>query len=189
MHDRILNVALDIVEQQGTEAVSMRHIAETLKVTPMALYKYFANREEMLNEVIDSAFMTLGQQWTQQIRNKGIVGDLNDIGMDLVDFALAHPYLYRAMFLEPRTKARRFPNDFTGSNTSPTYTIVLDIVTRGVKSGVLVRLEPAQIALGLGAQVQGLIALYQGGRLASSADEFRHLCRKSIAYQISSYTK
>lgn len=55
--DRILDAAGRLVSDDGASAFSMRQLAERLGVTPMALYVWFPNRDELL---ADLAARTMG---------------------------------------------------------------------------------------------------------------------------------
>lgn len=50
---RVVAAAIALADEQGFAALSMRRLAETLAVTPMALYKHVANREQLVDEMID----------------------------------------------------------------------------------------------------------------------------------------
>ena len=52
--DRILRTAVRLADESGLEATSMRRLAEELKVTPMALYKHVANRDELMDGMVDT---------------------------------------------------------------------------------------------------------------------------------------
>lgn len=51
--DRVLAVAVALADADGIDAVSMRNIAQSLGVVPMALYKHVANKEELLAGMVD----------------------------------------------------------------------------------------------------------------------------------------
>jgi AcrR family transcriptional regulator len=51
--DRVLRVAVALADESGLDTVSMRNIAQTLGVVPMALYKHVANKEELLAGMVD----------------------------------------------------------------------------------------------------------------------------------------
>jgi len=51
--DRVLRAAVAMADQAGIEALSMRKLAEELGVVPMALYKHVANKDELLDGMID----------------------------------------------------------------------------------------------------------------------------------------
>lgn len=45
--------AVALADEAGIEALSMRRLAQALGVVPMALYKHVANKDELLDGVID----------------------------------------------------------------------------------------------------------------------------------------
>ena len=51
--DRLLRVAVALADESGIEALSMRHLADELGVVPMALYKHVANKEALLDGMVD----------------------------------------------------------------------------------------------------------------------------------------
>ncbi len=53
---RVLQAAVDLADKGGLEAFSMRALAQELGVVPMALYKHVANKEELLDGMVDIVF-------------------------------------------------------------------------------------------------------------------------------------
>jgi len=51
--DRVLQAAVQLADQIGIEPLSMRRLAEELGVVPMALYKHVANKEELLDAMVE----------------------------------------------------------------------------------------------------------------------------------------
>jgi AcrR family transcriptional regulator len=51
--ERILATAVELADRDGVESLSMRRLANELDVVPMALYKHVANKEEMLDGMLD----------------------------------------------------------------------------------------------------------------------------------------
>ncbi|WP_412542820.1 TetR/AcrR family transcriptional regulator C-terminal domain-containing protein [Longispora sp. K20-0274] len=51
--DRVLHAAVALADTAGIEALSMRKLAQELGVVPMALYKHVANKEELLDGMVD----------------------------------------------------------------------------------------------------------------------------------------
>ena len=56
--DLIADTALDIVDREGVEALSMRRLAGELGVGTMTLYGYFRGKGELLDHAIDRAART-----------------------------------------------------------------------------------------------------------------------------------
>jgi AcrR family transcriptional regulator len=51
--ERVLLAAVELADREGAEGLSMRRLAAALGVVPMALYKHLANKDEMLDGMID----------------------------------------------------------------------------------------------------------------------------------------
>lgn len=51
--ERVLTAAVVLADEAGIEALSMRRLAQELGVVPMALYKHVANKEELLDGMVD----------------------------------------------------------------------------------------------------------------------------------------
>jgi TetR/AcrR family transcriptional regulator, tetracycline repressor protein len=75
----IIRAGLDIVESEGVEALTVRHIAKTLDVNPASLYHYFDSKDDILAAVTRSALaemyvpdMKEGDDWREWFANVGI---------------------------------------------------------------------------------------------------------------------
>jgi AcrR family transcriptional regulator len=53
MRDKILRAALDIADEHGVAAVSMRAVAQRVGVSAMSLYPHVASKEALLDGVVD----------------------------------------------------------------------------------------------------------------------------------------
>jgi AcrR family transcriptional regulator len=51
--ERVLGAAVALADAQGVEGLSMRKLAQELGVVPMALYKHVANKDELLDSMVD----------------------------------------------------------------------------------------------------------------------------------------
>ena len=54
--DRVLRTALVHADDSGLEGFTMRRLAQVLDVVPMALYRHVANKEDLLDGMIDLVF-------------------------------------------------------------------------------------------------------------------------------------
>ncbi|MFE7874003.1 TetR/AcrR family transcriptional regulator [Micromonospora humida] len=73
--DRILRAAVTLADGAGIESLSMRNLAQDLGVVPMALYKHVANKDELLDGMIDVVVgeiepLTPGVGWQPAIRRR-----------------------------------------------------------------------------------------------------------------------
>jgi AcrR family transcriptional regulator len=54
--ERIVSAAIALAEEAGLEAVSLRRVADRLGVTPMALYRHVASKEDLLDAMADRLY-------------------------------------------------------------------------------------------------------------------------------------
>ena len=73
--DRVLATAMALADRDGVESLSMRRVANELDVVPMALYKHIANKEEMLDGMLDAVVAEIdpprtGIDWKTAVRER-----------------------------------------------------------------------------------------------------------------------
>jgi AcrR family transcriptional regulator len=73
--ERVLRAAVALADEDGAEALSMRRIAQELGVVPMALYKHVANKDELLDGMVDAVVGEIdppasGTGWKTAIRQR-----------------------------------------------------------------------------------------------------------------------
>jgi AcrR family transcriptional regulator len=73
--ERVLRTAVALADQGGIESLSMRKLAQALDVVPMALYRHFANKDELLNGLVDLVVGEIdptldGTDWKTTIRER-----------------------------------------------------------------------------------------------------------------------
>ena len=72
--ERIIEKALETIDQEGLHALSMRRLGHNLGVDPKAVYYYFANKEGLITGVLNRAFAELNLPdvlpgtWQDQLR-------------------------------------------------------------------------------------------------------------------------
>jgi AcrR family transcriptional regulator len=73
----VLDAAVALADEIGLEAFSMRGLAQELGVVPMALYKHVANKDELLDGMVDIVFSEMespssGENWRSALRRRAI---------------------------------------------------------------------------------------------------------------------
>ena len=73
--DRVLATAIALADELGSDALSMRRLATELDVVPMALYKHVANKEQLLDGMVDAIIseiprVTLEDNWRLAVRQQ-----------------------------------------------------------------------------------------------------------------------
>jgi AcrR family transcriptional regulator len=63
--DEIKQTALALMRERGTVEVRFTDIARVMDMTPPALYRYFADRDELISALIQDAYGALGEEVAQ----------------------------------------------------------------------------------------------------------------------------
>lgn len=71
---RLIAVALELIDEKGAEAVTVRALADAVGVTPMALYNHFSSKRDLLAAVADqiigaTEFDGRHADWRRQVRH------------------------------------------------------------------------------------------------------------------------
>ena len=66
-----------LADEDGLEGFSMRRLAQELGVVPMALYKHVANKDELLDGMVDIVFgeiesPSIDHDWRSAMRRRAI---------------------------------------------------------------------------------------------------------------------
>jgi AcrR family transcriptional regulator len=72
---RVLGAAVALADERGVESLSMRKLGQELGVVPMALYKHVANKDELLDGMVDVVVGEIdppsdGADWKTAIRQR-----------------------------------------------------------------------------------------------------------------------
>ena len=95
----ILNAALDIVKEDGWQALSMRKIADKIEYTAPIIYEYFANKEGILVELtrVGNGILLKDCKEAQAI-HKTPEKQLEAMWKAYWNFAFEHKELYQLMY-------------------------------------------------------------------------------------------
>jgi AcrR family transcriptional regulator len=182
--DRILTAARALFADEGEAGLSMRRIAAAVGITPMAIYRHYADKEALKNALMLDGFA----DWEARVEAIAATEPLawvTGLGEAYLDFALSQPRRYEAAFLLKAGAARRFPRDIEAGR-SPARRSAIARITQAQAENLLAAAPPVQIALHLAALMQGLVSMYRAGRFTDEA-EFRAAYRRALDHCLDSF--
>ncbi|QNK61374.1 TetR/AcrR family transcriptional regulator [Pedobacter sp. PAMC26386] len=95
----ILDAALEIVKEDGWQALSMRKIADKIEYTAPIIYEYFANKEGILLELTRKGnLLLLIDLKAAKAKHNTPEKQLTAMWIAYWDFAFEHTHLYQVMF-------------------------------------------------------------------------------------------
>lgn len=96
LRESLIEHAINVLEQEGLTALSLRRVAKEAGVSQAAPYSHFENKRALLTAVARQGF----QRFTDQMRTEARAHDiyLVGLGMGYIYFALENPALFHLMF-------------------------------------------------------------------------------------------
>ena len=75
--ETVLRAALTLADEGGTEALTMRNLGHSLGVEAMSLYNHVANKDDVLDGLVDMVFSEIevscdGRDWKKAMRRRAI---------------------------------------------------------------------------------------------------------------------
>ncbi|WP_035904957.1 TetR/AcrR family transcriptional regulator [Knoellia subterranea] len=149
--DAIVDVAVDLADTEGLDAVSMRRIGQELGVGTMSLYRHVPGKEELLDLMLErvnapSSDETLGDDWRTSMQT---------LGRGLWTLYTTHPWLP----LVDQTRPLLGPNALRG----------LDIALETLKSTGLSGQQQIAVIGAIDAFVMNAARQHNGAALAEQA--------------------
>lgn len=95
--DRVVAAALQIIDRDGVESLSMRRLAGELGRDPMALYRYAKNKAALLDAVVETVLAPL----TIDASDADWVGQLRTVARDYRRLVLEHPNVVPLLVTRP----------------------------------------------------------------------------------------
>jgi AcrR family transcriptional regulator len=184
--DRIFAAAKALFDREGLAGLSIRKIAKAVGLTPMAIYRHYADKDAIIDALMLDGFSA----WEARIRAIAAEDPLAWLEQSMevfLDFALTEPHRYEAAFLLPARQARRYPQDFQAGR-SPAVNMVYARIEQAAAQGIVCTAPASQIVLTLSALGQGFVSMYRAGRFTDET-EFRAAYRAAISHCLTSFIK
>src|SRR4029077_4483243 len=169
--DRVLRAALALADAGGIEAISMRTLGENVGVETMSLYNHVANKEKILDGVVDLVFGEIalpscGSEWKTGMRTRA---------------TSAHEALLRHRWAPSLMQSRTKPGPATlrhhdavlGSLRNGGFTLVMAAHAVSVIDGYVYGFALQQINIPLQSREQ--VAEVGGNILRQMAGDYPHL--------------
>ena len=176
LRNALIEAGVEILAQEGENALSLRKVARKVGVSHAAPYRHFENKEALIAAIADEGYQKLEEQMKEAIAQfpDGSNIQLIELGWAYIRFALENPNHLRVMF-----------TDFSEAcalETGNTFILLMNTLKAGQKAGVIVSGDLPQMALAVWATVHGLAILLIENKIpavslgAVSAEEVARAC-------------
>ncbi len=170
LQTQILDATRAILSERGYEGLTMRAVADRVEYSAAALYKHFADREELVRALCARDFYAFTQVLSSR-PGASLQGDaepmerLRQIAHAYAEFAIQHPEQYRVMFMSPLPVEQE--QSMFGDPEQDSYAFVARAVELAQAAGHFPGLDKDLVTQTLWATMHGVLSI-----------EIAHLCLK-----------
>ncbi|HWX97755.1 MAG TPA: TetR/AcrR family transcriptional regulator [Solirubrobacteraceae bacterium] len=151
-----VRAAVELLEESGETALSLRAVARRAGVSPAAPYRHYADREALVSAVAAVGYRELASRLAAAHPSPSTPGQLASVAVAYVQFALDRPALFRIMFGEPCDR----DNEERVAATTAVSQYVRGIVERAFPDA-----DAEALATAIWGLVHGLAFLHLDGKL------------------------
>jgi AcrR family transcriptional regulator len=183
--DRILSAAKVVAGREGMANLTIRKVAARAGVSPMALYRHFADKDALLNALVDDGLTA----WENAVRSLTALDPmewLDQLMEAYMQFALKQPHRFDAAFFLPAPNARQYPGDFAAGR-SPVIAMMMVRIDQARADGRVGDRPALDFVLSLSALAQGMVSMLRANRF-SDEKHFKNLFRTVLRHCIESFS-
>lgn len=157
----LIDAGLAIIAAGGVESLSLRAVARRAKVSHSAPYHHFSSKAELLAAIAAASFDRLVETIGRVAESMKIachLDGLRAVGHGYLEFALAHPELFRLMFRPELTHPSEHPVLLEAEARA--YSTLHAVIVQCQAGGELPGRDPLPLAAAAWSAVHGLAVLH-----------------------------
>jgi AcrR family transcriptional regulator len=157
MEAALLEAAAELLEKEGPDALSVRRIAAAAGVAPMGVYNHFSSKFGIVEALFERGFEELRDAIATSTQTDDVLEDLRESGRRYRALALAHPMMYRIMFL--RAVPGYEPSDHALEVAASAFEALAAAVRRAMAAGALAPAPEVETAQVIWSAIHGWVSL------------------------------
>lgn len=188
VREKILEGALDIIVNEGFDALTMRHLASGIGMTAPNIYNYFSNKDELYITIVIRGFEMLQSELKNAYKDaRDDVARVKAMIDAYLRFGIERPRYYDIMFTRPTPKY----NDYIGTPfeklSETEFNISMEIAKLAMKAaGSVLKMDPGDEAVQLRvihiwSLLHGMISLYNSHIISYVAEKAEEVYSKLIS--------
>lgn len=186
LRNACIQAALELLEAEGLEALTLRAVAERAGVSRSAPYRHFETKRALLAATAEEGFRLLTRTLEQARREAGddAVTSVRHGCAAYARFGARYPCLYRLMFAGdlcegPLFDSGRSPADMEFPELEAAgeaaYEVLISTLASAQQTGTIRTHEPRSQALAVWAAIHGVMSLYLDNRTSYAHQEVEAL--------------
>ena len=137
----LIEAAIRLLADQGTEALVLRRVASAAHVSTMCVYSRFGDKVGLINAVYTAGFERLAMALTTVEHRRDPLRRIMELGLAYRRFAVANPALYSLMF--ERVVGFDPPSQLRSEVLESTFSLVFDAVRQAREEGTIEAERPS----------------------------------------------
>ena len=174
LRQALIDAGLELIQQKGVAALTLREIGARVGVSRMAAYRHFADRAALLAAISEAGFVRFGD-WLEEARQSapkgrdGFSARMRAMAAAYVRFAAAHPAHYQVMF-GTASDPHKTPD---GGAAARSFSILEGTIRQGQEIGMVRAGSSTDLARAVWCMVHGISTLASTGRLGPDPPDAR----------------
>lgn len=167
LKESLMETALEMIDKEGLDSVTLRDLTQRLGTSRTAVYRHFENKEALIQAVIKKGYEQLDLMFTPifQDRTQSVAERFERMGRAYLDFAIAHPNLYRLLFGDNYRQEREEICDYKDESQATGLYALIGLLLEAQDEGIIALENPMIQAATVWASIHGLASLLIDGHL------------------------
>src|SRR5437660_6393584 len=163
LRQALIDAALELIEERGVSALTLREVARQVGVTHAAPQRHFADRAALVAAVAEQGFRGLAAH-VAAVRGSARTPAqrLRALGVAYVEYALAHPAHLRAMFSPEVADKSRDPE--LAAAAQAVHGTLVEQIANGQRQGSVAPGDPDELSFAAWSMVHGCAVLLIDGQ-------------------------
>lgn len=169
--DKIVAAACDIYLQEGYKGMSMRKVAALAGISPTAIYRHFANKEALHQQVLREGFRTFDSYLQAALAGKSPMERLNLAAEQFFAFAVEQAKYYEILFLTMDHTVEHKVKGALKKDALTSRKFMVERVKECMNDGSMKPDDPEEVALLLLSTCNGFFGLYVSKKISGSRED------------------
>ena len=145
MRNKMMDAVIELLDDVSPNKVSIRMIAEKVRVSHMVFYTYFEDREELMNSLIDRQQKRIDKHFNgllEKAKNEPVIVVLKTVLHNYSEMAHEHPKIYSLFWLTPREEGKGNKKVHSFKHLEPSLDNIAQLLKLGMDKGEFIHRDP-----------------------------------------------
>lgn len=177
VQDRMVRATIQLLAEDGPEALQVRRVASAVGVSSMVVYSRFGGMPQLVEAVINEGFREVSERFAALEPTEDPIADMTRLALAYREYGRRNPHLFDLMFglstpggYRQLARPSRTPGAVAGTTLDDTYRPLINHAKRAIRGKRIRRQDPERISAEIWSFVHGFTALELGGYFSQFDD-------------------